>query len=62
MHRIENKQGQVSWELYNLQDDPNETTNVIVGHSDTAKSLQAELTEWLASVVDSINGKDYETN
>ncbi|MFL2870352.1 MAG: sulfatase-like hydrolase/transferase [Pirellulaceae bacterium] len=62
MHRIENKQGEVSWELYNLQDDPNETTDVIVGHSDTAKSLQAELTEWLASVVDSINGKDYETN
>tara|TARA_B100000676_G_scaffold73891_1_gene73615 strand:- start:1839 stop:3311 length:1473 start_codon:yes stop_codon:yes gene_type:complete len=59
LHRIENKQNAITWELYNLQDDPKETNDVLAEHSETVTRLQAELNHWLSSVVNSINGKDY---
>ena len=59
LHRIENKQSEITWELYNLQDDPKETNDVLAEHSETVTRLQAELNHWLSSVVNSINGKDY---
>ena len=59
LHRIENKQSEITWELYNLQADPKETNDVLAEHSETVTRLQAELNHWLSSVVNSINGKDY---
>ena len=59
LHRIENKQSEITWELYNLQADPKETNDVLAEHSKTVTRLQAELNHWLSSVVNSINGKDY---
>ncbi len=59
LHRIERKQGKVTWELYNLVADPNEATDVKDANADRLKKMQASLTEWLVSVVRSLNGKDY---
>lgn len=59
LHRIANKQGKVTWELYNLADDPKEKNNVIESQGDRVKSMQPELEAWLKSVVESLNGDDY---
>ncbi|MEM7121363.1 MAG: sulfatase-like hydrolase/transferase [Pseudomonadota bacterium] len=46
-------------ELYNLEDDPLETTNLIEEREDVAMRLMADLEEWQASVIRSLNGEDY---
>ena len=58
LHRIEGKQG-VTWELYNLADDPNETTDLAKQQAQRVEGMSAELNVWLTSVVDSLNGDDY---
>lgn len=62
LHRIENATGEIKWELYNLATDPKETSDVINENSEISEDLKAELTAWLESVSDSINGKDYASN
>jgi arylsulfatase A-like enzyme len=59
LHRIENKQGGVTYELYNLAVDPKETRDRIDEQKELAGELKSELDDWLASVVDSLNGEDY---
>lgn len=61
LHKITGtkKNATVKWELYDLQHDPMETTNLAKMHPDRVRSMQAELDQWLGSVVDSLNGKDY---
>lgn len=57
LHRIK---GDV-YELYDLRQDPQERKN-LAGDADQAerfKSMKAQLTEWMASVTASYNGKDY---
>lgn len=47
------------WELYDLDKDQNETTNLIDKLPDVAERMKAEWTTWNASIEDSIAGKDY---
>ncbi len=51
--------GKPRLELYNLATDPNEATNQAATHPDRVKTMTAALETWLASVVRSLNGKDY---
>ncbi len=59
LHRIEDSQGNVTWELYNLKDDRVETNDVATRNIDVAERMKKPLTDWLLSVVDSLNGEDY---
>ena len=59
LHRIENKQGKVKWELYNLANDPKETTDLAEEEPARVKEMQPALEAWLKSVVQSLNGEDY---
>lgn len=59
LHRKQGKGGQVTWELYNLTDDPDEKTNVVEKQTARAARMRAGLEQWLVSVVRSLNGKDY---
>ena len=47
-------------ELFDLQVDPAETTNVIDQNAEIAKKLQGELREWQGSVLHSLTGADYQ--
>lgn len=59
LHRIEDKQSKVTWELYNLKDDPMEASDRTAEEAHRVKAMQAELESWLQSVVRSLNGEDY---
>ena len=59
LHRIQKKAGQSRLELYNLAEDPGEKKDLAHRQADRAKTMQSELEKWLASVVRSLNGKDY---
>ncbi|MCL4217386.1 MAG: sulfatase-like hydrolase/transferase [Candidatus Hydrogenedentes bacterium] len=58
LHRIQNDAG-VTFELYDLGQDPMEEKDLLADSPDKAAALQTELEAWLASVVRSLNGKDY---
>jgi hypothetical protein len=70
LHRIEagaakegkkkKKAADVVFELYNLEDDPMEETDVAAEQPDRVKAMRMELEAWLGTVVDSLNGEDYE--
>ncbi|MFW6164165.1 MAG: sulfatase-like hydrolase/transferase, partial [Planctomycetota bacterium] len=60
LHRRQGKGGgRPRLELYNLADDPGEKKNLADQQPDRVKTLRAALEDWLASVVHSLNGKDY---
>lgn len=63
LHRIENKQGQITWELYHLRSDPAESHDFLTRsshpYSGPVKRMRQDLNSWLRSVVDSLNGEDY---
>jgi len=59
LHRVENKQGQVRWELYNLAEDPEETRDLAATDREVVKRLRPAMQTWLTSVVASLNGADY---
>jgi len=59
LHRIHGKGGNLEVELYNLADDPDEKTDLSARQPDRVKRMKADLERWLASVVRSLNGKDY---
>ncbi len=61
LHRIEKKNDaeKVSFELYNLAEDPDEERDLMVQHPDRVKSMKPALKDWQVSVVRSLNGKDY---
>lgn len=54
------KKGDALVELFDLQADPAETTNVIDQNAEIAKKLQGELREWQGSVLHSLTGADYQ--
>ncbi len=56
LHRIEANDDTVSWELYDLSDDPHETHNVIDSQTDLAHEMREDLQRWLASVANSYDG------
>lgn len=61
LHRIQNKNDAVKWELYNLAVDPQEATDLAKQEPERVQRMQNELEAWLASVARSLNGKDYAT-
>lgn len=50
---------QGSYQLYDLESDPGETSDVATEHPDVFQSLKHQLTAWLASTDASEAGKDY---
>ncbi|MHC4994404.1 MAG: sulfatase-like hydrolase/transferase [Planctomycetota bacterium] len=59
LHRIQDKKGDVTWELYNLGSDPIEANDMAAWKKDLVASMRDELEGWLNSVVASLNGEDY---
>ena len=60
IHRIEDlDEGTLTWELYNLENDPEEQNDLIDQQLERAASMKAALEEWQASVVRSMDGADY---
>jgi len=59
LHRIEEGKRPVSWELYNLEDDPGEKRNMRLEHADKIDTMKSQLERWMVSVIRSLNGKDY---
>ena len=59
LHRITKGPQKVSWELYNLAKDPKETTDLANQETARVKQMQKDLTDWLKSVAQSLNGEDY---
>jgi arylsulfatase A-like enzyme len=46
-------------ELYNLEEDPMETTNLVAAHPQRVRTMRKDLDTWMESVIDSLNGNDY---
>ncbi|MBN2317062.1 MAG: sulfatase-like hydrolase/transferase [Sedimentisphaerales bacterium] len=59
LHRIQNNNGNVKLELYNLANDPKEQKDLLTQETERVNAMKAQLETWLASVVRSLNGKDY---
>ncbi len=59
LHRIVDKKRTLTWELYNLADDPFEEKDLAGSEADRVKAMQSELEAWLKSVTASLNGADY---
>ncbi|HON66714.1 MAG TPA: sulfatase-like hydrolase/transferase [Phycisphaerae bacterium] len=59
LHRIEPPDQPITIELYNLAEDPQESRDCFAEQPDRVKVMREQLEQWLASVVDSLNGKDY---
>lgn len=60
LHRIQNrKTGDVTWELYNLANDPTESHVLLAEQPERVATMQAALEHWLESVAHSLNGDDY---
>ena len=59
LHRIQNKQSEILWELYNLEEDPLESKNLISSQSEIREKMKPALEEWQKSVIRSMNGNDY---
>lgn len=60
LHRMEDDEQNVQWELYDLQADPEEAQNLFAAQSEVVSIMQPALLTWLQSVVTSLNGADYE--
>jgi hypothetical protein len=60
LHRIENdKTHDIAWELYNLANDPDETTVLLAEQPERVPEMQKNIENWLESVARSLNGEDY---
>lgn len=55
----ETKQGKQELELFDLQSDPAEKTNLMESRAATVKKLQSQLRNWQDSVLNSLTGADY---
>lgn len=58
-HRIVDKKKGLRFELYNLAQDPNEEKDVVAEHPEMIRAMKIQISDWQASVVNSLNGKDY---
>jgi len=58
LHRIERNQS-IKLELYNLEKNPQESSNVAEQNTKRVNTMKSELEFWLKSVVGSLNGNDY---
>jgi arylsulfatase A-like enzyme len=59
LHRINTQNNDVRFELYNLEEDPEEKNNLYAGNQNESLSMKNQLEVWLNSVVNSLNGEDY---
>ena len=59
LHRIHSKKDDVTFELYNLTDDPAEQNDLATQNADRVNLMKSQLESWLVSVVNSLNGRDY---
>jgi arylsulfatase A-like enzyme len=59
LHRIQQKSGETILELYNLEVDPMETTNIAEKDASRINTMKTQLEKWQFSVIESLNGKDY---
>jgi arylsulfatase A-like enzyme len=59
LHRIQDKEGLIRWELYNLETDSMETNDLVESQPQQASRMKAALEKWQVSVIRSINGEDY---
>ena len=59
LHRIVDEDGETVFELYNLESDPDEATNIVADQTERVDSMTDELASWQQSVVRSLNGEDY---
>jgi len=60
LHRINLKNDEVRFELYNLEEDPLEKNDIYAVEPDRSEKMEQQLGQWLKSVVSSLNGDDYE--
>jgi len=60
LHRIEDKDGKIKLELYNLADDAYEKKNIVPQQAPRTKAMLIKLEAWQKSVVRSLNGEDYQ--
>ncbi|MHC4400158.1 MAG: sulfatase-like hydrolase/transferase [Planctomycetota bacterium] len=59
LHRIVDKGGKVTFELYDLADDREEKNDRYAHEPDRAEKMKAALAAWQRSVIGSLNGEDY---
>jgi hypothetical protein len=59
LHRIEDKDGKVAWELFNLDANPKEEEDSIATDAERVSSMRPQMEAWRESVVRSLNGEDY---
>jgi arylsulfatase A-like enzyme len=59
LHRVQSNQGAVTWHLYNLKQDRAEKTDLAAAEPERVKRMREGLENWLKSVVNSLNGRDY---
>jgi arylsulfatase A-like enzyme len=59
LHRIEDKTGNVRWELYQLEMDPQEGKDLLEDEAAKAAQMKSGLETWQRSVIQSLNGLDY---
>ena len=59
LHRIQSPQGQIKYELYNLQADNNEAKDCQQTETNRVDTMKHALEGWQRSVARSLNGKDY---
>ncbi len=59
LHRIQQKSGEITLELYNLGEDPMEEKDLAESDETRVNTMKTQLEEWLLSVVGSLNGNDY---
>jgi arylsulfatase A-like enzyme len=59
LHRIESEMGEVAYELYDLEEDPEEANDLLAVQAAKAELMAAELSTWQKSVLRSLNGRDY---
>jgi arylsulfatase A-like enzyme len=59
LHRIQIKDNEVRYELYNLNEDPEEKQDISANYTGKVETMKEQIESWLRSVVQSLNGEDY---
>ncbi len=58
-HRINLKDNEVRFELYNLEDDPGEKNDLSERNPEIVNLMEVQVETWMKSVINSLNGADY---